>query len=84
MPFSHFRKQVVGKAGAPCTAGLNMHEDNSDPQLAHDIMECLEKVINSVCSIGEISDYGKKKIREAFQLTAGTVEKLTHTKKKLL
>lgn len=47
-------------------------------------MECLEKVINSVCSIGEISDYGKKKIREAFQLTAGTVEKLTHTKKKLL
>lgn len=82
MPFSHFRKQVVGKAGAPCTAGLNMHEDNSDPQLAHDIMECLEKVINSVCSIGEISDYGKKKNKGSISVNCRHSGKIdTHKKK---
>lgn len=69
------RKQVVGRAWAPCAAAFNMHEEKIDPQLPHDIMGFWVKVINPTCKTREISDYGKK-MREAFELTAGTMETL--------
>lgn len=55
------KKQMVGRARAPCTAGFSTCEDKSDPQLAYDITGCLEEVINPVCNTREISDYGKNK-----------------------
>lgn len=73
---------MVGKAGAPCTSGFNMHEDNSDRQLARDITECLEKVINSVCSIREISDYGKKKNKRGSSVNCRHSGKKCQEKKK--
>ena len=55
------RKQVVGRVWAPCTAGFNIYEEKSHPQLAYDITGCCKKVINPVCSIREISNHGKNK-----------------------